>query len=215
MAQVPTGTMFFIASAYGPPKVVTGVSNAIEAVVSSPAHGFSAGDIVEHTSGWGRINRRVFRVKAPAADTYVLEGMDTTSIIFYPAGNGAGSVRKIATFTQITTVMNPASTGGEPKTVNFKFMESDAEYSINDGFAASGYTANLDADSIGSPGYAACKALTEVQTDTCLKMVSRSGALILQPCTVALNEAVKFQDGQINQVSVAFNGNNRLTRYAA
>jgi hypothetical protein len=46
-------------------------------------------------------------------------------------------------------------------------------------------------------------------------MVTRSGSIILQPCTVALNEAVKLTDGQINQVSCAFNGNNRLTRYAS
>lgn len=215
MAQVPTGTLFFIASAYQAAKAVTIVSNAAEAVVTAIAHGYTNGDLVETTSGWGRIHRRVFRVKSATTDTFVLEGQDTTNTNFFPAGTGIGTVRKILTFVQITTVMNPQSSGGDPKTVNYKFTESDNEYSINDGFSATGYTMNLDADSIGTAGYTACKTLTEVQTDTCLKMVSRSGALILQPCTVALNEAVKLQDGQINQVSVAFNGNNRLTRYAA
>lgn len=215
MAQVPTGTTFFIASAYGPAKNVTAVSNATEAVVSSTAHGYAVGDIVEVTSGWGRLNRRNFRVKSVTSDAFALEGQDTTNTTFYPAGGGVGTVRKITTFTQITSVMSPQSSGGEPKTVNYKFVESDVEYSINDGFGATSYTMNLDADSIGSAGYTACKTLTEVQTDTCLKMVTRSGSIILQPCTVALNEAVKLQDGQINQVTVAFNGNNRLTRYAA
>jgi hypothetical protein len=215
MAQVPTGTTFFIASAYGPAKNTTVVSNAVEAVVTATAHGYTNGDIVEVTSGWGRINRRNFRIKAVTTDTFVLEGQDTTNTTFFPTGGGLGSVRKVLTFTQITTVMNPQSSGGDPKTVNYKYVESDSEFSINDGFSATSYTMNLDADSIGTAGYTACKALTEVQTDTCLKMVTRSGSIILQPCTVALNEAVKLQDGQINQVSVAFNGNNRLTRYAA
>lgn len=215
MAQVPTGTTFFIASAYGPAKATTIASNATESVVTAAAHGFANGDIVEITSGWGRLNRRNFRVKAVTTDTITLEGQDTTNTTFFPAGGGLGSVRKVTTFTQITSVMSPQSNGGEPKTVTYKFLESDVEYSINDGFSATSYTMNLDADSIGSAGYTACKQLTEVQTDTCLKMVTRSGSIILQPCTVALNEAVKLQDGQINQVSVAFNGNNRLTRYAA
>lgn len=215
MAQVPTGTTFFIASAYGPAKTTTIVTNATEAVVTATAHGYANGDIVEVASGWGRINRRNFRVKAATTDTFALEGQDTTNTTFYPAGGGLGQVRKITAFTQITTVMNPTSSGGDPKTVNYKFLESDVEYSINDGFGATSYSMNLDADSINTAGYAACKTLTEVQTDTCLKMVTRSGSIILQPCTVALNEAVKLQDGQINQVSVAFNGNNRLTRYAA
>lgn len=215
MAQVPTGTTFFIASSFAVAKATTAVSNAAEAVVTSVAHGYANGDIVEITSGWGRINRRAFRVKSVTADTFVLEGADTTNTTFYPAGTGVGSVRKVSAFTQLTSVLNPASSGGEPKTVTYKFIESDVEYSINDGFTATSYTLNLDADSIGSAGYNALKTLTEVQSDTVLQIVTRNGAKIFQPCTVALNEAVSLQDGQINTVAASFNGNNRLTRYAA
>ena len=215
MAQVPTGSTFFIASAFAASKTTTTVTNASEAVVTSAGHGYSNGDIVEMTSGWGRLNRRDFRIKSVATDTFVLEGADTSSTTFYPTGTGIGSVRKISTFTQITSVMNPQSTGGDPKNVVYKFIESDVEYSINDGFTATSYTLELDADAIGSAGYTALKTLTDVQTDTSLKVVTRSGSLIFQPCTVALNEAIRMQDGQINRVNVSFNGNNRLTRYAS
>lgn len=218
MAQVPTGTTFFIASAYGTAKTTTVVTNSAalaNAVVTAAAHGYANGDIVEITSGWGRLNRRTFRIVSVATNTFELEGADTSNTTFYPPGSGLGSVRKINTFTQITSVMSPQSSGGDPKTVTYKFIESDVEYSINDGFAASSYTMELDADSIGSAGYGALKALTDVQTDTCLRMVTRSGSLVFQPCTVALNEAIRLQDGQINRVNVAFNGNNRLTRYAS
>lgn len=215
MAQVPTGTTFFIASAYAAAKDTTIVTNASEAVVTSTAHGYSDGDYVEITSGWGRLNRRVFRVKSKTTDTITLEGVNTTSTTYFPAGSGLGSVRKISTFTQITKVMNPQSNGGEPKTVNYKFVESDVEYSINDGFSATNYTMELDADSIADAGYVALKALTDVQTDTCLKMVMRSGSLLFYPCTASLNESVRLQDGQINRVSVSLNGNNRITRYAS
>ena len=215
MAQVPTGTTFFVASTYAAPQTTTAVTNASEAVVTCAAHGYANGDILEITSGWGRLNRRVFRAKSVATNTFVLEGQDTTSTNFYPAGTGIGTVRKITAFTQISNVLNPQSSGGDPKTVTYKYLESDVEYSINDGFAATSYSLEIDADSIGSAGYLALKALTEVQTDTCMKMVTRNGAPIYQPCTVALNESVKLQDGQINRVNVAFNGNNRLTRYAS
>ena len=215
MAQVPTGSTFYIASAYGSAKTVTIVTNATEAVVTSVAHGFSNGDVVEMTSGWGRLNKRHFEIESVLTDSFVLSGEDTTNTTFYPVGTGIGSVRKATTFTQITSVMNPQSSGGDPKTVTYKFVESAAEYSINDGFGATSYTMELDADALGSAGYTALKSLTDVQTDTCLKVVTRSGSLIFQPCTVALNEAVKMQDGQINRVTSAFNGNNRLTRYAS
>ena len=83
--------------------------------MTSAAHGYSNGDIVEITSGWGRLNLRNFRIKSVATDTFVLEGADTTSTTLFPAGSGIGSVRKISTFTQITGVMNPQSSGGDPK----------------------------------------------------------------------------------------------------
>ena len=68
---------------------------------------------------------------------------------------------------------------------------------------------------IGTAGYTALKTLTDVQTDTCLRVNSRNGAVIYMPCTVALNEAVQFQDGQINRVPLAVNSNGRLVRYAS
>ena len=215
MAQVPTGATFFVASTFGVAKTVTAVSNAVEAVVTA-THDFANGDIVEITSGWGRLNKRAFRIKSVSGTTsFVLEGADTTSTAFYPVGTGTGTVRKVATFTQITTVMAPSSSGGDPKTVTYKFIESDVEYMINDGFSATSYSMELDADSIGSAGYTAMKNLTDVQTDTILRINMRSGSIMLIPCTLALNESVSFSDGQINKVKAAFNGNNRLTRYAA
>lgn len=215
MAQVPTGSTFFVASTIASAKTVSAITNAAEAVVTSTAHGYSNGDTVIMFSGWGRLNKRAFRIKSVTTDSFVLEGADTTNTTFYPSGTGTGTVQKVSTYTQITTIMNPSSSGGDPKTVNYKFIESDVEYSINDGFTATSYTVELDADAIGTAGYTAMKTLTEVQTDTVLKIVTRSGSILLVPCTVALNESVRMQDGQINRVTAAFNGNNRAVRYAS
>ncbi len=215
MASVPTGSTFFIASAFAANKTVTSMTNAAETVVSSTAHGYSVGDFVEITCGWGRINKRAFRVKTVLTDSFVLEGCDTSNTTFFPNGSTTGTVREVTTFTQITSVMSPQSSGGDPKKVTYKFIESDVEYNINDGFTATDYTIELDADSIGSAGYTALKSLTDVQTDTILKIVTRSGSIVLVPCTVALNETISFTDGQINKVKASFSGNNRSTRYAS
>jgi len=215
MAQVPTGTIFSVAISFGPDKTVTSISNAAVAVVACTAHGYSNGDIVEITSGWGKLNKRAFRVASVSADSFQLEGQDTTNTSFYPAGSSGGTVRKVTGWQQFEKVMNPKSDGGDPKKVNYKYVESDVEYSINDGFSATSYTLELDADAIGGAGYGAAKALTETQTDTIMQMRLRSGSPIYLPCKVALNENVQLQEGQINRVMVAFNGNNRATRYAA
>ena len=215
MAQVPTGATFFVATTFAVPKIVTAVSNAAEAVVTA-THDFAAGDVVEVSSSWGRLHKRIFRVKSVSTTvSFVLEGMDTTPLNFFPTGLGTGTVRKVSAFAQITTVMSPSASGGDPKTVTYKFIESDAEYMINDGFSATSYSLEMDADSIGTAGYAALKTLTDAQTDTVLRIQMRSGSLMFIPCTAALNESVSFSDGAINKVKASFNGNARLTRYAA
>lgn len=214
-ASVPTGTTFHIASAFGSPLATSAASNAAECVLSmASTAGLANGDFVEVTSGWGRLNKRVFRVKSLSANTSItLEGCDTTNTTFFPAGQGTGSVRKATTFTQITQVTAVSSSGGDPVQVEYKYVESDVRYSINDGFNATSYQLTLDADAIGTAGYNALRSLTDVQTDTILRINKRSGAISLVPCTVALNEADSMNDGQITTVNAAFNGNGRLTKY--
>lgn len=217
MAQVPTGTTVFVASVFASSLTVSAASNATECVLTmASTSGLANGDIVEVTSGWGRLNGRAFRVKSLVANTSItLEGADTTSTTFFPVGSGAGSVRKVTTWQQITQITGISSSGGDPVTVDYKYLESDVRYKINDGFNGSDYTLTLDADAIGTAGYTALKSLTDVQTNTILRVITRSGQINLIPGTVALNEAVAMNDGQINTVTAAMSANNRLTRYAS
>lgn len=219
MAQVPTGTVFSIASAFASSLAFTSATNAAETVLTmASTTGLAVNDIVEVTSGWGRLNLRPFRVKTVVTNTSItLEGADTTSTSFFPTPgtNAAGTVRKVSTFTDISQVTAVSSSGGDPINIEYRYLESDVRYNINDGFNASSYTVTLDADAIGSAGYTALKNLTDVQTNTILRVRTRSGQINLIPCTVSLNESVSMTDGQINTVTAAFNGNGRLTRYAS
>lgn len=215
MASVPTGTIFSIATVLATAKTISAITNAAEASVSCTAHGYSAGDIVQVFSGWGRLNRRVARVKTPTTDAFLLEGINTTNTEFFPAGSGIGSVKKVTTFQQINKILNPTNSGGEPKNITVKFLESDVEENLNDGFSAITETFDIDADEFGGASYAALVALTDVQTDTVLKKTLKSGALIFTPCRVAINENVKMSDGSIMTNAVSINGNGRITRYSA
>lgn len=215
MATLPSGTLMSVATAFAAAKTVTAISNAAEAVVSCTAHGYQAGDIVQLFSAWGRLNRRAVRVKTVLSDSFVAEGIDTTNTEFFPAGAGAGTVRKISTWTQISKYLNPTQSGGEPKNVTVRFMDEDVETNLNDGFTAVTESFEVDADQFGTTAYNALRTLSEVQTDTILKKTLKSGAQIYTPCTIALNENVKLADGSIMTNVVSVNGNGRLTRYAA
>jgi len=212
MANVPTGTTFSVVTAFAAAKTISAVTNANPAVVTSTAHGFSNGDLVLVTSGWGRVNNRAFEVKNVTANTFEI-AVNTTDTNVFPAGSGTGSCTKSSTLVAMSKLMNPQTSGGDPKTVTYKFVDSDVDYSINDGFNATGYNFELDDDD-STTGYAALKSLTEVQTDTVLKILLRNGSRIYIPGRVALNEVPVLQEGQINRVRVAFNGNGRPTRYA-
>lgn len=216
MARTPSGTISAVATAFSASKPITGITNAAEAVVSCVGHSCAAGDVVVVLSGWARLSRRAFRVKsAPTPDSLILEQANTTSLTIYPAGGGAGSLTKVTTWVQLTSTLNPSSSGGEAKKVVYKFQESDQEFSINDGFSAVDRQFDMDADAITTPGYLALRELTEVQTDTVMRKVAKSGATSYLPCTVNLNEEEIEQDGQIVVCRVAVSGNARSTRYAA
>lgn len=213
MASVPTGTIYSIATAFAAAKTVSAVSNAAEASVSCTAHGYAVGDILQIFSGWGKLNRRAIRVKSATTDAFVAEGINTSNTEFYPTGSGGGTVRKVTTFSQINKILNQQNSGGEPKNITVKFLESDIEESIFDGFAAVTESFDIDADEFGGTAYNALVALTEVQTDTLLKKTLKSGSVIFTPARIALNENVKMSDGQIMTNGVSVNGNGRITRY--
>jgi hypothetical protein len=214
MAQVPTGSLFFVATTYSTAKAMTAVSNAAEAVVTCAAHGYANGDTVQLTSGWGRLNGQYIEIKAVTTDSFTLVGFDTTDTARFVAGNGVGTVRKVTAFTEVQQAMNPSTSGGDAKSVTFRYVSQEIEQSINDGFGAVTNTLELDADAIGTTGYAALKTLSASQANTVLRTVLRSGSRILLPCTVAFNESPTMSDGKIISVKATFSGNQMVTRYA-
>ena len=215
MARTPTGTVHSVATALATAKTVTGVTNAVEAVVSSVAHGLSNSDIVLIYSGWGRLNFRAFRIKNVLTDSFALEGADTTNTDLYSPGAGIGTVRKVSAWVDLGRTMNHSSSGGDAKTVNVKFIESDVEIVLNDGFNAVQRTFDMDADMIGTPAYAALKMLSATDADTVVRRRAKSGAVSLIPAKVSFNEEETLSEGQAVTVKGTFNAQNISTRYAA
>jgi hypothetical protein len=213
MPSVVKGTRLYLATQFGSVVPTTAVSKASEAVVTANAHGFVAGDIVEFSSGWGRADKRAFRVKDPSTNAFTLEGLNTTNDDFFPAGQGVGSVRKVSTWVQVTKVLDNTPSGGTPKNITYSYWEEDGDGNVNDGFEANSSTLTLGTDARGTPGFAALQTLTDTQTPTILRIVERNAAIELMPCTVAMNSATQRQGGQINRFQVAVNGTARSTLY--
>lgn len=216
MARLPTGTVHSVATVLSAEKNVTEISNAAEALVTSAGHGFANGDIVLITSPWGRLNLRAFRIKSSTANDFVIEGGNTSNTDLYSSGGGGGGkVQKVTTWVDLDKTLNHSSSGGDPKTVNVKFIESEVEIVLNDGFNAVSRTFDMDADMIGTPAYSALKTLSDTDAFTIVRRRSKSGALSLIPAKVAFNEEETLTEGQIITVKGTFNAQNISTRYAS
>lgn len=100
------GLQLAIATTFAAQKTMSAITNATAAVGTLEAsHGVVVNDIIEVTSGWSRLDKRVVRVSVVATNDVTLEGIDTTSTTLYPATEGAGTVREISTWTSITQLL--------------------------------------------------------------------------------------------------------------
>jgi hypothetical protein len=213
MARTPTGTIASIATTFAAPLAFTAATNATETVLTVTSATLVAGDLVEVTSTWSRISARVWRVKTATATAITLEGCDTTSTVLFPAG-GTGSLRKITAQLPLSQQLTISSTGGDAKTVNFSYVETSDEQTIFDGFGATQYEIELDADSVGSTTYTQLRTLTDGNTVTALRLVTPSGSVVLLSCTLALNENPSMASGAVMANKITFFGRGRSVRYA-
>jgi hypothetical protein len=111
-----TGTSVSIAATYGADKTFSAASNASECVLTFAADpSLAANDIIEVSSAWGRLDQRVVRVKTvTGAGPYsvTLEGVNTSDTDDY-SGSGAGTIREIATWSEITQIKSISTSGGD------------------------------------------------------------------------------------------------------
>lgn len=108
-------------SALAGAKTITAISQASPGVASSVAHGYSNGDFVLLTvQGMHQLNGRVVRVAGVAADTFQLEGIDTTLFDAF----SSGTAEKITFGTSITTATTLSASGGD-----FDFIDTTTIHS--------------------------------------------------------------------------------------
>lgn len=212
--KLPNGSIISIASAYTASKNITIVTNAAEAVVTSVAHGYSNGDVLEVTSGWSKLDGRLCRVKSVTADTFVLEGINTLDTERFPAGGGIGSVREISSFLQVTQVIEFGKSGGEQQFATYSFLEDDTERQIPTQKSAESFTLSLGDDQT-LPWYAVLDAADQDRLPRGLKIALPSGALIFANAYATLNRTPSMTKNEIMALASTFSLVAPVTRYAA
>jgi len=128
-----TGAQFSFATAFGAATNVVSATNASPSVWTlASGHGLVVGEFVEIlSSGWGRVEGRVFRASVVSTDVITFEGLDTTDTSLFPAaGAASSSVRRIQTFTSLTQVGREIQvTGNELETADATYI-SDVQRKV-------------------------------------------------------------------------------------
>jgi hypothetical protein len=210
--RLPNGILLAIALAYATSLTVTAASNASEAVLTV-SNALSAGDYVEYSSGWSRANNRIFRVKSPTGTNLVLEGLDTTDVVQFPAGSGTGSIRKINTWQQVTQILNNTSSGGDPQYQTYSFLEQDFDSQIPTTTSAQSLALEI-ADDPALAGYQAVKAAALARTNFGLRATMPGGGFILYNGIWAFDETPSMTKGNLMAVKAGCALQGRPVRYA-
>lgn len=182
MAKVLSNkSVISIAASYGAAKAFSAASNAAECELSFAADpSLAAGDIVEVTSGWGRLDGRVVRVKSVSgAGPYlaVLESVDTTDTDFFPVGTGTGSVREVASWANIPQIKDVSSGGGDQQYADVSDLDSDTERKAPTIRSA----VTMDITVYDDPTlsyYATATAASDASAPTALKIKTPNGAYL-------------------------------------
>jgi len=212
--SLPNGSTFSVAGGYGSAKVTTIATNATQCVMTSVAHGLSAGDYVEVTSGWANLNGKVVRLDAVTTDTVTLEDIDTSSTTAYPAGTGLGSFRKITSWTQVAQILSSASVGGEQQYAEYQFIESDRKTRIPTSKAAAGLDMEI-ADDPTLAGYIALSTANDDRAQRAIKVTLSNASIILYNAYCSVDKTPSMTVDQVMAVKASLSFLNAPVRYAS
>lgn len=199
--SLPNGSIIAIASGYAASLAVSAATNALPCVLTTATSTYAAGDFLEVTSGWSRLNQKIARLSSAAATSAALEGIDTTLTSIYPATSGIGSVRKISGWTQLSQILKSSTSGGEQQFTTYQFLESDAEKRIPTVKSASGMSFSI-ADDSTLAGYIVAAAANDDRLPRAVRITLPSGGILLYNAYVSLNKTPSLVNNEIMAVEV-------------
>ena len=209
--SLPNGATVAIAAAYAASTAITAISNATSAVVTA-TNAFTAGDLVEVTSGWTKLNNKIVRIKSATGTNFTLE-VDTSDTTKYPANGGVGSVRKVSSFTPINQILASSSSGGEQQFAEYQFLDSDDQMRIPTVKSAAGISFTL-ADDATQPGYKICEKANDDRAPRAVTITLPSGDVLLYNAYVSLNKTPTLDINELMKVEVTLSLLAQPVRYA-
>lgn len=205
-----TGSSVAIASAYGTAKTFASITNAAEAVASFASDpSLAVGDYFEvTTSGWGRMEKRIIRVKAASgAGPYLVtfENMDTSDTNRFPSGSGAGTVREITAWTNLSQVKDISTSGGDQQFADVTAIDDVVTQQMPTVRSAQSMTLTCFDDPALS-WYPVVRSASESATPVALKMTFPNTTYMVANAYWSLNQvpSVAKNDALTSQITLSY-----------
>lgn len=162
-------------SALAAADTITGITKANPGVVTAAAHGLNNGDYVFlSVQGMHQLNDRVARVANKTADTFELEGIDTT--LFDTFSSGTAEAITFGTSITTATTVNPA--GGGFDFIDTTTIHSNAKSQMPGLPAAATFSFDNIWD-VSDAGLLAMKTASDAQAKRAFKFTFGTGGQIM------------------------------------
>lgn len=210
----PEGSKFYFSKTFGTAKSVTALTNANPAIATSTAHGLVDGNEVLLTSGWEDATDTVFKVDQLTADTFELEGLNSTDVNFYPAGSGTGDVKLVSTWVEMPQVLGISTQGGDARFTTISPLAKRNDINVPTGFNAMSINVTLGHDPANA-NYQTMLDISRTLSKVAFKMVLSGGAVAYGYGYMSVSEAPQLNRNQANQVNAAITLLGRFISYAS
>lgn len=210
------GAQYAVFTAVGAPVAIADISNA-KPPVANTATPPAAGDIVLLNSNWSDLIGQAVRAANPvAATSFELDGLDTTSLALYPAGEGAGSFSLLSAPVNLTQIRDIQQSGGDYNDFSWAYVEDRSLRSRSKPTNANPvkltFTLDYDPD---LQWYNALDTLTKKQILTAMRETLPNGDVLYYTGYLAMNKSPTRVRNENMTVQAVMTINSEVLRYAA
>ena len=198
----PEGSAQTFSQTFAAAKTISAMSNANPSVATSTAHGYVTGDEILLTSGWEDATDSVYKVTTIDANSFSIDGLDTTNTGFFPAGTGAGTAQKISGWTAIPQVLTISGSGGDARFTDVQLLAKRNSLKIPTGFNATSITLTLAHDAANA-NYKTMQGISRNLSKVAFKQVISGGSVTYGYGYLSVSEMPKLNSNQVNQVDAA------------
>ncbi|KQQ31990.1 hypothetical protein ASF61_16785 [Duganella sp. Leaf126] len=200
--SLPEGSSQQYSSTFAAAKVITAISNADGAVATCAAHGYSTGDEVLIVIGWEDATEAIYRVTSVTADTFRIEGLDSTDTDLYPVVGGKGTAQKVSGWQAIPKIENIDTSGGDPKYTEANPLARKRGIKIPAGFNPISLTVTMGYDPSDAV-YQDMLKISRASKKVAFKQVIKGAGTTFGYSYLSVSDFPKLSKGNVNTVDAS------------